>query len=563
MPRCVKLANIVQSCDQFGHTISLKYKNKPTHKSLFGGVISILYALSIFIFLMMQLKRVVERDNTIQITSYRRNVISDQIEYHMTFENFDIAYRLMVKNKTIEKNLERYVKVSMGVFIQEWKDDFYISNFVQFPLKIPGIYYCPDILDFKLSGLLSSKITKQFQIQVERCDSKNQTCESEKEIDFALDQLEMSLVMLNQIPDVNDFSNNPIKTQLKLLYATTASSVSQTFEVRLSQNFMVFSDSWFSNQMYLNNITYYSIKYDINYSGKYQYGNSVLTYYILFDEQVTTTIRQNYTIADALVSTGGLIGVIQVFLIYLTSFIQEQLFEFNILSELYQIDSKYDLSQSLKIPKTNSIKENSQIQKYDFRLKGLMKNIKNRVGFLSNLIEYQELQDKTQMVNTNNQQSGQKNKFGWMSIPELQRKQLKSFLNLIIKNSDKSEIDKRILKNLEHKNQIKQDKRSSHLLLLKKNFLANLNQKLDQHDQISQSQTSLFDYIDDNDFLQIDELDIKGVIVKQKKSDMENNLFVEKKSSINEVSFDGLKFNKESQADITNRELIFDQQLQD
>ncbi|CDW91405.1 UNKNOWN [Stylonychia lemnae] len=205
------------------------------------------------------------------------------------------------------KNLAKYAFVIIGPANYGWNEDgtYYIDNYTAsnaYDLSIFESYYCPDDLDFILSGTSASASIWYYQIAIERCgsarDKRNITCSNKDEIERALDQLELQIVLINQIPNINDFSDNPIQNYIKLIYGQCSSLSSQSYDMKISQNYMVSSDSWLSNVFAQQNHSYQSVREDHYYAGRNQWPQP-LSFYFYFDDVAGTTIRTTYSLADA------------------------------------------------------------------------------------------------------------------------------------------------------------------------------------------------------------------------------------------------------------------------
>ncbi|CDW90391.1 UNKNOWN [Stylonychia lemnae] len=157
-------------------------------------------------------------------------------------------------------------------------------------------YKCPKTLNTTLWLQLKTK--------------PNLKCANDTDIMKALDVLEINLLTSNQFVDVNERERNPVKSIIKNFYSTSKSELSQTFSLKLGQNFLIKNTSPLSNQIYSENITYYSIRADETNLGDYKKYQTTFRYFILLDDNILTTSIEVYTISDALSSTGGILGIV-------------------------------------------------------------------------------------------------------------------------------------------------------------------------------------------------------------------------------------------------------------
>ncbi|CDW73916.1 UNKNOWN [Stylonychia lemnae] len=233
--------------------------------------------------------------------------------------------------------------------------------------------------------------------------------------------------------------------------------IMQTILHLVLQNYMVYSNSWFSNVFQQKNNTYQSVREDHYYAGRYQYPQP-LAFYFYFDDISITTIRTTYSLADVFVNTGGLLGIIEVTIVLL-------------------INSKYGKSKNLKeiikINKTPNSEVKQRTQKNEDPIcKGILNDIKNRINFQNiqnsnflykivlkkyqrqmtpyfkaNLIELERIEDKIQKKKDTFKLTQNENHL-WGQLSNYKKQQHKLFVKQIVYNAKEVEVDKRILKNL-------------------------------------------------------------------------------------------------------------------
>ncbi|CDW75001.1 UNKNOWN [Stylonychia lemnae] len=246
------LAGYIRQQDQFGHPISLRYKNNSTFKTFFGGFITILFRMGIIVFLVFEIMKVVDKKSNITNSQYRRNLVEDRRQYQIDLTNFDLAYNVFSSDPIITANIDRYVSVQLQEVYFAWSKDgaSYTMDVKDLPLdKCPpgrflgetvqtdnfGLqfnYKCPTTLNTTLQGGFATKEARYIQVLVGGCNQSilnktkpNLKCANDSDIIKALDVLELNLLTSNQFVDVNEREGNPVKTIIKNFYATKYISI--------------------------------------------------------------------------------------------------------------------------------------------------------------------------------------------------------------------------------------------------------------------------------------------------------------------------------------------------
>ena len=80
--------------DIYGHPINLTYKEHDTYRSFVGGVFTIISRLIVCIYLILELKSVVEKKSTITSTAKIINTATDNTHYTLDQNMFDFAVRI-------------------------------------------------------------------------------------------------------------------------------------------------------------------------------------------------------------------------------------------------------------------------------------------------------------------------------------------------------------------------------------------------------------------------------------------------------------------------------------
>ncbi|CDW81840.1 UNKNOWN [Stylonychia lemnae] len=377
------LADYICQQDQFGHPISLTYKRNNTFKTFFGGFITILFRMGIVVFLVFEIMKVVEKKSNIANSQYRRNLVEDKRQYQIDLTNFDLAYSIFSTDPKIAANIDRYVSVQFQEVYFAWSKDgaTYTMDVKDVPLDncppgrflgetvqtdnfgIQFNYKCPVTINSTLQGSFATKETRYIQVLVGGCNQAilnktkpNLQCANDTDIMKALDFLELNLLTSNQFVDVNEKEGNPIKTIIKNFYATSKSEISQSFQIKIGQNFLIKNTSPLSNQLSSENITYYQVRADETALGSYKKYQTLFRYYILLDDNILTTSIEVYTISDALSNTGGILGIVSIIVAVLLSKAQENFFYQSLVGDIFQITNKDAIQKSQNIKQKPSIK---------------------------------------------------------------------------------------------------------------------------------------------------------------------------------------------------------------
>ncbi|CDW78778.1 UNKNOWN [Stylonychia lemnae] len=177
--------------------------------------------------------------------------------------------------------------------------------------------------------------------------NKNITCATDAEIDSVFDRLSVNVALMNQFVDVNDNSANPIKTLIKTQYMTSNSMLSSNQIIKISQNYVILSDSQFSSQLDQQNLTYYSTRLDAFFTASQLNSEANMSLYLALDENVFTSTRVVYTVADALSTTGGFLGIISIILNYLLCWLQDIIFYQQIIYDMFYVEKQNDMPRVL------------------------------------------------------------------------------------------------------------------------------------------------------------------------------------------------------------------------
>eukprot|EP00347_Sterkiella_histriomuscorum_P004038 403361982 len=362
--------------DAFGHPINFTYKHNDSFKSQIGGVFTLLFRMGIMVYFLLEISSVFQKKSTIQNLTYIKNLSIDKTETILDSSNFDIALNMFMSNDTVRNNLSKYFKIQIRATTNEWINaTAYDERFVDFNLSMCdrsrfaglekeadnlGIYdtfLCPENFNFTLQGSFASQKNSYISVQIWRCEKTiSNECASNDDITRAIDDTELSLATLSQYVDVDETQNSPVKKTLKTFFSTPLPKIHQGFQYKISQNYAILSDSMLAKSFAQKNITFYQITKDNFYQRSDQPSLPIVLYTIVPDENVFTTSREAYTLADALSSTGGFMGLIFTFVSFFISRIQENLYIQSLIKSLYVIDKRQISGKQTKKQKKKVVK---------------------------------------------------------------------------------------------------------------------------------------------------------------------------------------------------------------
>eukprot|EP00347_Sterkiella_histriomuscorum_P020940 403335868 len=372
---------------------------------MLGGVATMIFRLGIFVFLIIELINVINKKSTITNSRYVRNLALDKTVYHLDQSNFDIAYRLLVRNQSLQNiDHDMYFQVHLLQLEFEWINngrdyvetshhfDFAKCDETRFAGEIQqasqlGIfenYNCPKNLSLHLVGSYNSNSAKMGYFSLGKCTQQNldqkgikKKCASEKDIYDALDQVEILVTVLTSYIDVNDVSPDPRKNIIKILYSTVSTTEQQSNVYKISQNYAILQDSSLQKEVNQNNLTYYDVRNDDKYLRRYvkSENNFVFGMNFLLDDSVQTMSREVHTIADALANTGGFMGIFFTIISLLVSSLQENLFYQSLIKNLYSYDQR-----EFKEAKEISLEKKNKVIKLNRNGQGIQENTPNQIN---------------------------------------------------------------------------------------------------------------------------------------------------------------------------------------
>ncbi|CDW76998.1 UNKNOWN [Stylonychia lemnae] len=397
--------------------------------------------------------KVVDRKSNITNSQYRRNLVEDKRQYQIDLTNFDLAYSLF-SSDPIEVS---FAWADDGASFNQDIKDFSIAKcpagrFLGETVQTDNFglqfnYYCPVTFNTTLQGNFATKKARFVQIFIGGCNQAilnktkpNLKCANETDIKTVLDDLQVNILATNQFVDINERNTSPL-----------------------------------SNQINQENITYYTIRADESQIGDYKKFQQALRFYILLDDDISTTTLEVYTISDALSSTGGILGIVSVILAILLSKVQKE--QRDLIKNRMNLFKKAQkmLDKKLEI---FTILRNIQMVKLLKRI--TLSNYQRKLTpyFRQNLVQMKDaLNKKNFKVNSQNipQQTDDKN-FEWEKLDKNTRRQFKLYLKQVLLRKDDNKIDKRIFKNLDP--ELKKQKQAEVINPVRDSILKNLNKDL-------------------------------------------------------------------------------------
>ncbi|CDW76231.1 UNKNOWN [Stylonychia lemnae] len=304
----IKFKNYIKSQDIFGHQISFTYKNSSTFKSFLGGIVTLIFRIAVLVYLVTELINAMQKKSTISNSTYIRNIAEDFTVYEMTNQKFDLAFQIQLDGAYAPQDLSKFLEFTFSEIGFEWAPDgkSYKQNYREIPLiRCPNGRFNNETIqtdNIKLTESYLCHQTIDFKFKV--AQKKNITCGTEAEINSVFDRLSINVGLMNQFVDVNDKSSNPIKTLIKSLYMTS-NSIQQTRK----------------------------------------YGHILVT---------LTTTRVVYTVADALSTTGGFLGIISIILNYLLCWFQVSMFYQSIVHDMFFVEKQNDKKKVGKSDKSQT-----------------------------------------------------------------------------------------------------------------------------------------------------------------------------------------------------------------
>ena len=113
-----KFRSLIVSADAYGALIQLTYQNSSTHKTLFGGCVTILIRLGILLYLAIRLSDCFNNTYSLKVSQQKRVLTHDATTIHLNPTNFDIAIYMDYMSPDLRPDLvdhlDEYLSFSIG-----------------------------------------------------------------------------------------------------------------------------------------------------------------------------------------------------------------------------------------------------------------------------------------------------------------------------------------------------------------------------------------------------------------------------------------------------------------
>eukprot|EP00347_Sterkiella_histriomuscorum_P006411 403352871 len=345
-----KVKQAIKSQDMFGHKIGLTYKNKSSYKTSFGGIITILFRLGIIIYLAMQLIDVYNRKFELKLSTQYRNLYHDQTQYKFDNGGFDIAVGEVVTQWINVEGQPSFQNTTTTDFdLKICTSDRFASMSEASILGIYGGFYCAQ--NFNSSWLQGAKYSQKMKFQsikVDKCNQrlltqKNATalCASESEIQDVINAATVQIGVMNQIFNADNFKDYPLVPKILVETFNIQSAVAQRAVYVLKRNEAILKDNWIFASWGSQNFTSYETSLRSMSFPQANTDNTVFTFILGMNDQITITERKVFTLLDALSSTGGLLQFMIIALAFLTRNVQQNMFYLSVIKKIFLFDESH------------------------------------------------------------------------------------------------------------------------------------------------------------------------------------------------------------------------------
>ena len=187
-----KCGTWLQDADMYARPVGLTYNGRKTHKTVNGGLCSIVSFLILLWYMVNHFLQLFIDKYEVYTTNQKIEFLNtlNPPKYSIPTEQFQLFTNITTQDPTIRSNLSAYVG---GVYVQEDSypnaiDDKYQETFFEM-VKCPEVttnvfnisnfddYYCPDMKDFQLQGGLETNAkshkTKTLGFKVFTCPTMN------------------------------------------------------------------------------------------------------------------------------------------------------------------------------------------------------------------------------------------------------------------------------------------------------------------------------------------------------------------------------------------------------
>eukprot|EP00347_Sterkiella_histriomuscorum_P020761 403336568 len=321
---CRKFGEIVSSIDMFGHQIQLNYKGKPTNKTFFGGLLSLITYILVIGYFALMLKEVQNNEATIKSTVMYKDFSKETFTF--TQKDFDFAIQIRAEGYDARRFLEikafkteyRYLirngqlRISMSpldIFEGNcsFKDRMHGDQFFndQRILYANDMWYCPAeqfTLDLKLNF-------NEFQVDIVPCSGSDNCIQDPDTINAFLQKASIRIYKTSKYFDLNEFEDIPVKTVVDSEDFFFSTSNFKTLEYKISVNSAEGSQSKLAEQ--LDKFEYEFVQSDFNRESSQSFNPSQyakIKFTISNEQKKVERINKNFV--QVLSETGGIMGIV-------------------------------------------------------------------------------------------------------------------------------------------------------------------------------------------------------------------------------------------------------------
>eukprot|EP00347_Sterkiella_histriomuscorum_P018344 403345864 len=363
----------VKKQDNFGHPITLSYKDSSTFKSVFGGIVTLLTRIGLLVYFTTAVVNVLNRSKfMITKTTQNKNQIYEPNEVTLTRDNFDVGniITFLFNDDINATEMNKYLTVDIdevsfaindGVgqeivreipqtpctadrFQGAFKDLDYFGLLGQGPCMEPDF-------NIKVKGSDNIQEGSYLRMRVKKCNQTklsqifpnqpDMKCKSTQEIDQVVNKILAQSVMLQQYFDEEDFKQ-PLKSTVNSFdhYLIDKKYVYEVYYITLQNVYL--EDSYISASMGNQQFQIFSLNLEETQMREQfeEDEGTLVDINIFMSDSVKNTKRQVTTLIDAISDTGGFMSVVYTIVSILISGPQEHLFFQSIIKKLFLYNKK-------------------------------------------------------------------------------------------------------------------------------------------------------------------------------------------------------------------------------
>eukprot|EP00347_Sterkiella_histriomuscorum_P018602 403344888 len=378
-----KFTESIRGFDRFGSLITLTFEGNTKFKTAFGGMLSLISYFIIAGYLMYNFSDVWNKEFSMITTSKVLDVSNGLFDYPLQ-DRWDVAIQAMYTgpDQYVRDNIDLYFSFygqqlgSAGFYKGAFS--FYSAKDIYFTrcqegrfgdqnanaekLGINGYYFCPSTNNITVRGGWDNADMFLWTMSIDYCNQtildsiapgQGRVCKTEEETNAVIPYTLVYQYDKKFYFDQYEFNKNPVKFFLDIrhLQLTKGSCNVQFFQ--MTENQVILKDNSLSRSFGQETLTY--LTYDKRKTqdlyfpyttatkkvGSYMpYGWPILMVGYLQDPNVYIFERNVKSVTDALSSTGGLAGVVNLICLSIGGFIQSALYYRSLSSKLYKVDNR-------------------------------------------------------------------------------------------------------------------------------------------------------------------------------------------------------------------------------